>query len=233
MPKPIARKPSAMTPRRRFWTSVALALLAAFLLLLLCGGTAVWYFGFHNRGMNLELDAARIAEAETRMWQAYYTRDMQTLGLQLVSILREQFGLSYVTAALAGEELAKAAAVFARSREGYDQSVLPILESAYGRIHDAAGGDWNPKAVARAELDWWVARRTPGQDSAENVGRIIAGEYALLYGRTNPDIEEAGRLRAEAAALRDGGGQNADWPKIQSMLEDSYRVLIQGVTGRK
>lgn len=225
------RQASPDKAHRSLWRSVALVLLGAFLLSLLLGGTAVWYLGFHNQGLNLHLDAARIAQAETKMWQAYYTRDMETLGLQLVAILREQFGLSYVTAALSGEELAKAAALFARSKDGYDQNVLPILESAYGRIHAATGGSWEAKKVARAELDWWVARRTPEQNSAENVGAIIAREYAFLYGHSNPEIAQAGLLRAQAAVLRDQGGQNADWPKIQSMLGESYRLLIQGVTG--
>lgn len=220
----------SQSPRRRtnLWVRAGIIAMAVVVILGIVGGGTGWYFAFHNRGMNYHLDAKRIAASETRMWQAYYTGNNERLGLELVAILREQFGLSYVTAGLAGEDLAKAAIRFAKARENYERDVLPLLETAYERIRAATDGNWDSKAVARAELDWWVLRRTP-DGSPENVGRLIAQEYALLYGRSNPDLERAGQLRAQAADLRDQGGQNADWPRIQGMLEESYAALVRGV----
>ena len=57
--------------------------------------------------------------------------------------------------------------------------------------------------------------------------------YALLYGDTNPDIQRAGLLRAQAAALRDAGGANADWPKVEALLVDSYTSLHAGIQGAR
>jgi hypothetical protein len=61
------------------------------------------------------------------------------------------------------------------------------------------------------------------------VGRLIAELYAKLYGRTNADIEQAGLLRAQAAALRDAGGVNADWARVEQMLVESYTRLAKGI----
>lgn len=74
-------------------------------------------------------------------------------------------------------------------------------------------------------------RRTPGRQDTETVGASIGALYALLYGRHNEKIEAAGFLRAEAAALRDAGGANADWPQIESMLQVSYSRLLEGISG--
>jgi len=47
-----------------------------------------------------------------------------------------------------------------------------------------------------------VARRVPGQNSAEQIGSLIADEYALLYETRRGRVESAALLRARAAALR-------------------------------
>jgi hypothetical protein len=87
-------------------------------------------------------------------------------------------------------------------------------------------GTWDAEAAARAELEWWVKRRTPGQNSPEEVGRSIAKLYKTLYGRSNPDIEKAGLLRALAAHIRD---TSHDWDKVDTLLKESYRSLIRGI----
>jgi len=61
------------------------------------------------------------------------------------------------------------------------------------------------------------------------VGTLIAALYALLYGGTNAEILQAGVLRAQAAALRDAGGPDADWPAVERLLVESYSALHRGV----
>ena len=198
-------------------TIVALVLLA---LLLVAGGTG-GHLGFRDLGLNRNFDPAVIADAETRMWQAYYTRDNQALGLALVSLLGEQFGLSYVAAAQVGEQLALGAAIFSQRGPDHEANATSTLVDAYALLRDAVDGSWDPAEAARLEVQWWVDRRTPGRDSPEQVGQSIASLYELFYGEMNPDLQEAGRLRAEAAALRDAQQQQANWPRIQALLEDS------------
>ena len=88
---------------------------------------------------------------------------------------------------------------------------------------------FDPHAVARAELSWWVARRVPGENSAEHVGRLIAEEYALLYEAPPSVARGAALLRAEAAALRDAQAARPDWDRDRAACcSESYRELLVG-----
>ena len=174
-------------------------------------------------------DADKVAQAETRMWQAYYSGDKTQLGLQLIALLRNQHGLSLLEAKEIGELLASSAMKFRSANGDYESVALPDLSKAYGLIKRATGAPFDPGRVARAELAWWVARRTQGQNSAEQVGKRIAELYALLYGRDRPAFEKAGLLRAQAAEVRDSGGKNSDWVYVEDLLRKSYRELKNGI----
>jgi hypothetical protein len=171
-----------------------------------------------------EFDPDRVADLELRMWQAYYANERLRLFALLVTTLREQYHYPWTTATVEGFHLARAASTFSGLTGRYE-TVLPDLERAYetvARWHHA-GFDFH--AVARAELAWWVARRTPGANDPEQVGRLIAEEYALLYETPLADVLSAGLLRAEAAALRDREAGQPDWAAIGALLRDSYREL--------
>src|SRR5262245_34667807 len=114
-------------------------------------------------------DPVRLADLETRMWQAYYAKEKVRLFTLLIAMLRDQYHYSWATATLEGFHLARAAATFGDLRGGYDV-VLPDLEAAYTKAKSWTHAEFDPRAVARAELAWWVARRVPGQNSAEQIG---------------------------------------------------------------
>jgi hypothetical protein len=175
-----------------------------------------------------DFEADRIAALEVDMWQAYYRKENVRLFRDLVVSLREQYRYTWVRAARAGFHLARAAATFGSARSNYEQ-VLPDLERAFGIARDWTGARFDPAAVARAELAWWVARREPGRDSAEQVGRLIAEAYALMYEVPVEQVEEAALLRARAARLRDEGGEKADWATVGAILRNSYRSLSAAV----
>ena len=175
------------------------------------------------RSMRL-FDPVRLASLETEMWQAYYAKERVRLFALLVTMLRNQYHYSWAAATAEGFHLARAAATFGDLKEGYDV-VLPDLEAAYGRAKRWTGSSFDEKAVARAELAWWVARRVPGQNSPEQIGRLIAQEYALLYETTPEAVEAAALLRAQAAALRDQQSASPDWNRIARLLRDSYSEL--------
>jgi len=174
-------------------------------------------------------DPDRLADLEVGMWQAYYAKARVHLFALLVTLLHERYRYSWADAAREGFHLARAAATFGNLRGGYDQ-VLPDLEAAYQRAHDWTGAQFDPRAVARAELAWWVARRVPGQNSPEQVGRLMADEYALLYETTTDRVARAALLRAEAGALRDAESQAPDWDTIRRLLDASYRDLLASLT---
>jgi len=171
-----------------------------------------------------EFNPPRLADLEVRMWQAYYAKERLRLFGLLVTMLHEQYHYPWATATLEGFHLARAAATFGDLRGGYDV-VLPDLEAAYAKAKSWTQAEFDPRAVARAELAWWVARRVPGQNSAEQIGGLIADEYALLYETTRGRVEAAALLRAQAAALRDAEAGRPDWDRIGRLLLQSYGEL--------
>ena len=171
-----------------------------------------------------EFDADRIARLELSMWQAYYDKERVRLFGLLVVTLREQFHFSWATATSTAFRLARAAARFGDAKSDYD-TVLPDLTRAYEAIKSHSDGMFDPSVVARAELAWWVARRVPGQNAPEQVGQLIAREYADMYDAPIDDMARAGLLRAQAGALRDAEAGRPDWRTIARLLQESYQSL--------
>jgi len=173
-------------------------------------------------------DPDRTAALELDMWQAYYAKAKVRLFKDLVTMLHEQNRYPWAKSVKAGFYLARAAATFGDARGDYER-VLPDLERAYEIEKDWVRAGFDPNAVARAELAWWVARRMPGQNSAEQVGRLIAEENALLFEVPIDRVLEASTLRARAGKLRDEGGEHADWATVAQLLTESYRKLHAAV----
>ncbi len=171
-----------------------------------------------------DFDPARTAELELDMWQAYYTKQNVRLFRGLVTLTHGQFKYPWAKAARASFLLGRAASTFGNAKDNYEQ-VLPDLERAYTIARDWTGAGFDPAAVARAELAWWVARRTPGQNSAEQVGLLIARENALLYEVPVERVLAASTLRARAGKLRDDGGERANWVEVDRLLRESYHQL--------
>jgi hypothetical protein len=198
-------------------------------LLAVIGGGAVFLLRAPSGPRSLTaFDPERMADLETDMWQAYYRHENLRLFRGLVRMLHEQYRYSWGRAVVAGFHLARAARTFGDARGDYER-VLPDLERAYTISKNWTGAAFDPSAVARAELAWWIARRIPGQDSVEQVGGLIAAENALLFDIPRDRVLAASTLRAQAGRLRDEGGDHADWPTVLALLHRSYRDLHAAV----
>lgn len=208
---------SAVNPLRRSFIKLFVVMLLAL--------SALWWFSL--RHVMPQPDA--VAAAETRMWQAYYSVDPLQLHTELVGLLKAQFHLRPADANAVAKSLAMAAWKFESLSGGYEAAVLPDLEAAYRVLGQALHRPFDPKAAAKAELAWWIARRTPGQDSAQQVGQKIGELYAIIYGQNKPGFTEAGILRAEAGKLRDSQGANCDWKKVEALLQQSYHTLAKAI----
>jgi hypothetical protein len=198
-------------------SGVTLAVLAFFLLETPAGPRSLRAF-----------DPDRLASLEMDMWQAYYRKENIRLFRDLIVTLHEQYRYSLGQALVTGFYLARAASSFATATSNYE-SVLPDLEHAFVRVRDWTDGRFDPAAVARAELAWWVARRIPGQNSPEQVGLLMAQENALIFSVTLERVLSPSVLRARAGKLRDDGGLNADWTMVSRLLRESYRELHEAV----
>lgn len=219
--------------RRRLWLGATAALLAA------------WLVGVQHppgpRSLRV-FDGDRLAGLELGMWQAYYAKDKVELFGLLVQMLREQYRYPWLKAARVAFHWARAAATFGDATGDYER-VLPDLEAGYAEARDWTRASFDPAAVARAELSWWVARRDPASGAGEHKNAVVAARmtdlYAQLYEVPRQRVAEAARLRVEAADLRDrgaalagrGGDRNAsvDWKGVSWLLHQSYRALHDGV----
>ncbi|MBU1864176.1 MAG: hypothetical protein KKH94_10975 [Candidatus Omnitrophica bacterium] len=180
--------------------------------------------------MPSSFDANEVAVAETNMWKAYYTGNAPVLVGHLVGLLHSQFDIPLQRTQPIAGLLAKAAMNFRMARSNYDVVVLPDLKKAYYLLQQALDESFDPERVARADLAWWVARRTPGQNSPETVGKKIAAYYTALYGKNHPDFQNAGILRAKAADVRDASGKQVNWQQIEKLLKQSYTVLVRALS---
>lgn len=183
-------------------------------------------------------DPDKLADLEVGMWKAYYAKEKLTLFRLLVESLREQYHYSWVKAVAVGYRWAKAAATFGDATGDYDR-VLPDLEAGYATAQKWTGAHYDPAEAARAELSWWTARRDPASGTGAAKNRVVAARmsdaYAIVYEVPRERIEEAARLRVEAADLRDRGGDAAppggdrnasvDWKSVGWLLHQSYRSL--------
>jgi hypothetical protein len=184
-----------------------------------------------------DFDADRLATLETRMWKAYYRRQPARLFGWLVLGLREQARVSWPRAFLASLWLTKAAARFARADGDYER-FAPDIGRGYRTVR--LPDEVDAMEVARRELRWWVVRREIGLAAGSAAGDAITALYAAIYALPVPAVAEAGRLRGEAAEVRDRGAAadpdgptgagRAYWPEVARLLRASYRSLEDAVS---
>ncbi len=183
-----------------------------------------------------DFDPDQLARLETRMWKAYYRRQPARLFGLLIQAIREQAGLSWPRSIWVSLLLTRAAAGFARATGDYDR-FAPDISRAYRSMRLPPHVDVD--AVARHELRWWVVRREIGLSAGQAAGESITDLYASLYDVPRDSVAEAGRLRGEAAEVRDRGASadpegplaagTAYWPEVARLLRDSYRSLKQAL----
>jgi hypothetical protein len=185
-----------------------------------------------------DFDPDKLADLETAMWKAYYRRQPARLFGLLVQGVREQAHASWPRALAASLFLTKAAAQFGRSTGDYDR-FAPDIARGYRLMGLPPTVD--AEEVARRELRWWVVRREIGLAAGTAAGEAITRLYAALYDVEDAAVAEAGRLRGEAAEVRDRGatvdpdgptGRGSNyWPEVARLLRESYRSLHAALTG--
>jgi len=184
-----------------------------------------------------DFDPDRLADLETRMWKAYYRRQPARLYGNLLQGLHEQARASWPRAIAASLFLTRAAAQFAGST-GDNVRFAPDIARGYRLL--GLPPEVDAEEVARRELRWWVVRREIGLAAGAAAGEAITLLYAELYGLPESTVAEAGRLRGEAAEVRDRGASGdpdgstgrgaAYWPRVAGLLRASYRSLAEALS---
>jgi hypothetical protein len=173
-------------------------------------------------------DPERVATAELEVWKAAKSQDEVSVFLNLTAQLREEHRYSWFRAVQAGFYLARATTTFAGLRGRYER-VLPDLEDAAAIHRDWVHSSFDPGAVARAQLTWWVTRRLPNLNSADQVAPLIGEEYALRYRISAGAASEAAFRRSDALMLFDSGGPDPNTAAVTKILTESYRSLQRAI----
>ena len=201
-------------------------------------GLAVWvgYDLFVPQQTNLrEFDAKEVARLETAMWRSYYNKERAKLFGQLTELLRQQYRLPLWRSNAVAYQAAKAAFVFkgGHRRSDYEKA-LPNLMNYYRAIRQVSDIPFDVDRVAKLELEWWIIHRDRNQYSRADLDRSLAELPAAIYQMPVEKFAEHARLRGEAMVIRDakaerGGVTEADWKRIDELLQASWQSLHQAV----
>jgi hypothetical protein len=203
-------------------------MLRPFRLLMLAALAALVYAGFFwvptHPAPDGAFDAGPVATHEAAAWQAVRARQDFAVYFNFVQMLRERHRYTWFRALESGFYLSRATNTFAGLHTRYER-VLPDLETVAGIEKAWHKASFDPVAVARAELNWWVTRRMQNLNTVDQIAALIAEELALRYPRAGGGVVDATNLRAQAVKLLDEGGVDPDWPTITKLLTQSYRAL--------
>jgi hypothetical protein len=168
---------------------------------------------------------------EAQLWKAYYDRNWPQALLLVFRLLRSQFNLSALQAALATYYSVRAAMAWA-PRQNDAEMVRTQLRRFYAVLRAATGAAFNPDAAGDAELEYWtVHRRIDGKKGHPELTEALARIAAEVYGLSIAEAQSAGAARAHAADLVDditAGRQEPSreaWSAIADSLRRAYSLL--------
>ena len=179
-------------------------------------------------------DPGEVARLETLMWRHYYDKRFAALFGDLYLLARDQDGFSPLDSVRIAVAAARAAKAFQPTTSRTEaQAAIALLIDYFVVLSRGAPEPVDTVAAARAELDWWQARRE--QVQPDSYGLTVARVASLLYGVDDADVRAFGVLRAQAMEFRDVRGNSvteADWTAIEQQLLAAYRHLKRAVSRR-
>ena len=179
-----------------------------------------------------QFDPDRLAVEEVNLWRAAKIQDEVSTFTSAVVVLREQHRYSWFRAAQAGFYMARAASTFSTLKTRYER-VLPDLEEA-AAIHKAwTNASFEPAAVARAQLNWWVTKQLPNLNTIDQVAPLVSEEFELRYGLPAGAASGAAVRRAEAALLFETGGRDPNIGAVTKALADSNLMLQRVINSNR
>ena len=180
-------------------------------------------------------DATNVARLETAMWRSYYDKERLSLFTQLAALLRSQYRMPLARSYVTAYHAARAAFVFKAGKERSDyEKALPNLVSYYAAINAMSDKPFDVTRVAQLELEWWIVHRQRAQHQAGDLAAALAELQAAIFNLPAERFREHARLRSEAMLIRDekaesGGVTEADWQRIDELLNASWQALWQAV----
>lgn len=181
-----------------------------------------------------QFDYKRMAKLDADMWRAYYNHQFLKLFLQLIQLLKTQFGFSwFITVRLAYYSAGAAAYYRTKKHKGVDNTrVFKNLAKFYGLIAKHSVKPFDYAKAAELELAWWDVHRKSYATNPE-LERSLANGAAVIYNVPAKKLHEYAHYRAEAMILprHEGDEQSepVDWQKLTEHLVKAWGSLHAAV----
>ncbi len=177
-----------------------------------------------------QFDYKRMAELDSDMWRAYYNHQFFKLFLQLIQLLKTQFGFSWLVILRLAYYSAWAAAYYRiKKHRGVDNMrVLKNLVKFYSPISRHSVKLFDYLQAAELELAWWDVHRRSYTNNPE-LEQSLADGAAAIYNVPAKDLGKYAHYRAKAMILprHEGDEQSVpvDWRKVTNLLVRAWGSL--------
>lgn len=181
--------------------------------------------------VHFQFSPNQIAHYEVEGWKAYYDRNWLRLLRLVVALVQAQFHIPFPVSLLAAYYVTRASAAWVP--KDHDEAVIRgNLEKFYRIARRHSGLDFDPRAVAKLEAEYWdVHRRLVGQSDKSAFVQAMTALHAAIFGLNAEQTRESAELRVEANNVLDTitGRTSADpirdWLQCEDLLRRCYGSL--------
>lgn len=180
-------------------------------------------------------DPERVARLETMAWRAYYDRRWLALGYFAERACADQFNVPFPISVRAAYYATRGAVAFKPVDNDIGLAVA-ALERYYAIVRRHSGLAFDPAAVARAEVRYWVVhRRLSGNGDHAGLVDAFAQLHSMTFAIAGEDARESAEWRAGAAIKVDditgrrSADEERDWRRVETQLRRCYRSLAAAI----
>lgn len=152
-------------------------------------------------GPHQSLDPRHVAQLECALWVAYYRREWMAFVRGAIVLIRDVFGLSWLSTIRGSWFLLRATRLWAPCPDNNAAAARRAMERFYRLLKQHSGAPADPAEAARLEVEWWRVHRELQHDSAGSDERALVDALAALYAFAFGVPDTAVRLAAEQRAL--------------------------------
>ena len=178
-------------------------------------------------------DPNALAKLDADMWVAYYNHHFARLVWLLFRLNASHFSARPGTTVRAAYHSAMAAIVFRKTKGHEDnERVLRHLVAFYRLLSEQNVRPFDFQKAAELELAGWLVDRYPEKYPTTRAAALAEG-MAVIYQIPPTKLYNYGAKRAAAMELLGAyhydTDAKVDWPKLRSLLEESYQALYDAV----
>ena len=150
------------------------------------------------------LDPQRVAQLESALWVSYYRREWLRFLRTALVVMRDVFGLPWVSTARGSWFLLRATRTWSPCPDNDPPAARLAMERFYCLLKQHTDEPFDPAEAARLEVEWWGIHRLHQQTEASADARALVDALAALYAYAFGVPDTAIRKAAEHRALAMG-----------------------------